>query len=140
MEQRQKKIMKIAIFYTTIMALFSFADKLYGSAYIMLVNQIIPVKWIGLLLGFHEAILLIFDYPSGVISDFLGRKKTAGVSLIIYGMAQIMMGFWQNIITYFIAFGLLAIGLAMFSGSPQAWFYDTLVKKKAVEEREKLLP
>lgn len=142
MRERKKnsKVIRFAIFYTIIMSLFSFADKLYGAAYIMLLNEIMSVKLIGVLLGFHEAILLIFDYPSGVISDYFGRKKTAGLSLVIYGFALILMVAFQNIIVYFVAYGLLAIGIAMFSGSPQAWFYDLLVKYKSVDERERLLP
>ncbi|KYH30533.1 major facilitator superfamily protein [Clostridium tepidiprofundi DSM 19306] len=138
---KRNKITNIAIFYTIVMGLFQFSDKMFGVSYMLVLNdQGLSVRMIGFLVGFQEFVLLIVDYPSGVISDYIGRKKVAGISLILYGVGLLIFAISSNIPSYFLAFALLAISMAMFSGSPQSWFYDTMVKLDVLSEREKLMP
>lgn len=135
------KITKIAIFYTLIMGLYQVADKLFGASYLLLMNnQGLSIKEIGIILGFQELVLLITDYPSGIVSDYIGRKKTAGIALIIYGLGLYMLTLSKTIVMFLIAFFLIALGSALFSGSPQSWFYDTMINLKMLKERERLLP
>ena len=46
----------------------------------------------------------------------------------------------NNVFMYFLAMFVIAVSMAMFSGSPQIWFYDTLVNLKVLHLREKILP
>lgn len=132
---------QIAIFYTLIMGLFQFADKLYGATFMVKMNsQGLSLAMISILLAFHEIIIVISDYPSGVISDYFGRKKIAGISLILFGIGVFLFANASSIVMYIIAFLLLALATALFSGSPQSWFYDTMTKLKFLDLREKILP
>lgn len=141
MENNEKLIKRIAIFYTFIMGFFQFADKMYGASYMVKMNkQGIDVSTIGIIIAFEEFILVISDYPSGLISDFIGRKKTAALSMIGYGIGMLLFARANNVFMYFLAMFVIAISMAMYSGSPQTWFYDTLVKLKVLHLREKMIP
>lgn len=141
MENNDKLIKRIAIFYTFIMGFFQFADKMYGASYMVKMNkQGIDVSTIGIIIAFEEFILVISDYPSGLISDFIGRKKTAALSMIGYGIGMLLFARANNVFMYFLAMFVIAVSMAMYSGSPQTWFYDTLVKLKVLHLREKMIP
>ena len=141
MENNDKLIKRIAIFYTFIMGFFQIADKMYGASYMVKMNkQGIDVSTIGIIIAFEEFILVISDYPSGLISDFIGRKKTAALSMIGYGIGMLLFARANNVFMYFWAMFVIAISMAMYSGSPQTWFYDTLVKLKVLHLREKMIP
>lgn len=141
MENNEKLIKRIAIFYTFIMGFFQIADKMYGASYMVKMNKEgIDVSTIGIIIAFEEFILVISDYPSGLISDFIGRKKTAALSMIGYGIGMLLFARANNVFMYFLAMFVIAISMAMYSGSPQTWFYDTLVKLKVLHLREKMIP
>ena len=136
----QKKFKYLVIFYTAIIGLHQMADYLYGVSYMVTLNTRLSIEYIAILIGIKEVGFLVFDFPSGVISDFFGRKKTAGVSLIIYGLALILLGLSTSFILLISIFLLMSFAESMFSGSPGAWFYDVLVKENRIKDREKIIP
>lgn len=140
MIENNNKFVLLVVFYTLVMGLYQMADYFYGVSYMVVMNTRLSVENIAILIGIHEIGLLIFDFPSGVISDFWGRKKTAAISLMLYGAGLILLAFSYSFTFLILVFLLLAFANAMFSGSPQAWFYDVLIKEKKLADREKILP
>lgn len=137
---KNKKFTILAIFYTLVMGIYQIADYFYGVSYMVVLNKHLPVESIAILIGIHEIGLLVFDFPSGVVSDFFGRKKTASISMILYGLSLLALAFCSSFGMFILIFLLMAFATAMFSGSPQAWFYDILIKEDRLKDREKLLP
>ncbi|MBS5934245.1 MAG: MFS transporter [Clostridiales bacterium] len=135
-----KKFAALISLYTVVMGVFQVADYFYGISYMVILNSHLSVKKIAILIGIHEIFLFVFDFPSGVISDFVGRKKTASISLILYGIGLILLAYNTSFIMLILIFVFLAFANAMFSGSPQAWFYDMLIKEDRLKDREKILP
>ncbi|MGP1433373.1 MAG: MFS transporter [Catonella sp.] len=135
-----EKFAVLVVLYTVVMGLFQVADYFYGVSYMIILNSHLSVGKISILVGIHEIFLLVFDFPSGVISDFVGRKKTASISLIFYGIGLILLTYSTSFIMLILVFILLAFANAMFSGSPQAWFYDMLIKEDRLKDRDKILP
>ena len=135
-----KRFGLLVMFYTLVMGLYQMADYFYGVSYMVVLNARLSVESIVILMGVHEIGLLILDFPSGVVSDFIGRKKTAAISMMIYGMGLILLAFSSSFPVLIFVFLILAFASAMFSGSPQAWFYDMLIKEERLKDREKLLP
>ncbi len=82
-------------------------------------------------------ISFLFEIPTGMIADKIGRKWTIiiGVALylphhLIYFFAQ---GFWQ----IFIGFAMWVIGFAFLSGSVEAYIYDLLKLSGRVQDMKK---
>lgn len=137
---KKRRFGALVVFYTLVMGLYQTADYFYGISYMVILNSCLSVGKISLLMGGHELCLLLFDFPSGVISDFVGRKKTAAISLLLYGIGLILLAYNTSFLVLMFVFILLAFASAMFSGSPQAWFYDILIKEDRLRDREKILP
>ena len=137
---KNKRFSILVIFYTLVMGIYEMADYFYGVSYMVTLNKHLAVESIAILIGIHEIGLLVFDFPSGVVSDFFGRKKTASISIILYGIGLIALAFSSSFGILILVFLLLAFATAMFSGSPQAWFYDILIKENRLKDRERLLP
>lgn len=132
---------KISIFYVILMGIFQIADKLYGSAYMLYFNNSgLSVALIGLLLGIQDAVIALVDYPSGVISDFFGRKRTTGLAMIVYGVGMISFALTYNVFILAISLVIIAVGMAMYSGSPQVWYYDEMVRLEKLDYRNKIIP
>ncbi len=139
---KEKFFKRVTVFYIAVMGLYQIVDKMYGASYIIRLNsQNISPTMIGIMFGFQEAVMLIADYPSGILSDLIGRKKVAGISMILYGIGLFVFAIaFNRILLYFIAVFIISISLALFSGSPQSWFYDVMVKHNLLERRTKVIP
>ena len=76
MENNEKLIKRIAIFYTFIMGFFQIADKMYGASYMVKMNkQGIDVSTIGIIIAFEEFILVISDIHQDLFQILLAEKK-----------------------------------------------------------------
>jgi len=108
---------------------FQVIDQFYGATYLLKMSeQGLSLFNISLILGILDLANAIVDYPSGVISDYIGRKKTAGIALIIYSAGLLVFTLADNLTAYIVSSVIMAVGLALYSGSPVAWFYDIMVK------------
>ncbi len=140
-DKEYNKINHIAIFYTILISLFQFSDKLFGSTYVIkLDEQGFTVFEIGVLMAVSKLIILVFDYPSGVFADMIGRKKTAGIALILFGLGFFIWAQANSMFMYIVALLFLDIGISLESGSPQSWFYEILIKYKETSKREVFIP
>jgi len=70
--------------------------------------------------------MLIFELPSGYLSDLLGRKKTLIISCVFNGLGWMLFPFSSGFWSLATAELLLAISVSMFSGTDIAVLYDTL--------------
>lgn len=138
---KNRKFINIVIFYTIMSGLFQFIDKLYGASYMLVLNsQKFRLVEISFVLGVHDLVNAIVDYPSGVISDYIGRKKTTGLSLILYSLGLFCFAFARQFVWFVFAVVIIAVSIALYSGSPRAWFYDLMVEHKMLGERNKIMP
>lgn len=76
----------------------------------------------------YAAAILIFEIPSGYLSDALGRKKTMILGSVLLPIAvltyALSSGFW----TFVLAEVIMAAGNALRSGTDSALLYETLVR------------
>ena len=136
-----KHFYKIIIFYTFMAGGFQLIDQFYGATYLLKMNeQGLSLFNISLILGILDLVNAIVDYPSGVISDYIGRKKTAGISLIIYSIGLLIFALANSVAIYIVSSVIIAVALALYSGSPAAWFYDIMVKYDMVSKRGEIMP
>jgi MFS family permease len=80
--------------------------------------------------AFFTAGMVIFEVPTGIVADTLGRRASylvgtltlAGSTLLYYLLWQTSAPFWQ----WAIVSMLLGLGFTFFSGAVEAWLVDAL--------------
>ncbi|MGD6858652.1 MAG: MFS transporter [Enterobacteriaceae bacterium] len=77
---------------------------------------------IGIAIGIYNLSQAIFQIPFGVLSDFVGRKKTILICLIIFFFGNFLNSFFKNI--WIIIFGRFIQGLAAVSSTCMALIID----------------
>lgn len=109
--------------------------------------QIAGASWVALLsmrgfsmvqIGIAESLFhitsLLFEMPSGVVSDVFGRKKTMIVSQCFFICSAFLMVISKTTASVYLAIMLNALGYNFASGTREALAYDSL--KKAGQEEE----
>lgn len=126
---------KLLLFNQTILTLI---DYVYGAVYVVLMNyRGLSAFDISMILAASSLSLFIFDFPSGVISDKFGRKRVAGIGIIVWGTSFFLFLLANNFIGFLIATIVLQLGVALVSGNFETWMYDLSVKYKDNEYRIK---
>lgn len=112
--------------------------------------QIAGASWVALLaargfslvqIGFAECLFhvtsLLFEIPSGVISDVFGRKKTMILSQCFFVISAFLMMIAKSTLGVYLALMLDALGYNFASGTREALAYDSLKKVGKEEEYDK---
>lgn len=68
----------------------------------------------------------VFELPSGVLADLIGRRLTVAIGLLLDGIGYILISQATNFTGYIIFFSICSIGNSFVSGAEEALLYDTL--------------
>ena len=127
--------------YVSMMSLYELADKLFGATYVAFMRaQDLSIAQISNLFSIQQILQAVFDYPTGTISDTIGRKKIMGYGFIVWGTGILLYAFAVNFWTFLPAMVFMALGLALISGAPSAWLVDQMIRHGIYEERNQILP
>ena len=127
--------------YVSMMSLYELADKLFGATYVAFMRaQNLSIAQISNLFSIQQILQAVFDYPTGTISDKIGRKKIMGYGFIVWGTGILLYAFAVNFWTFLPAMVFMALGLALISGAPSAWLVDQMIRHGIYEERNQILP
>lgn len=127
--------------YVSMMSLYELADKLFGATYVAFMRaQDLSIAQISNLFSIQQILQAVFDYPTGTISDKIGRKKITGYGFIVWGTGILLYAFAVNFWTFLPAMVFMALGLALISGAPSAWLVDQMIRHGIYEERNQILP
>ncbi|MDR3425684.1 MAG: MFS transporter [Alphaproteobacteria bacterium] len=85
-----------------------------------------------------SAACLVFEIPTGYLSDVIGRKKTmiAGAALLPIGLA--VYAFSHGFFGFVAAEIIIALANSLRSGTDTAFLYDTLIELKREKEHKRL--
>lgn len=127
--------------YVSMMSLYELADKLFGATYVAFMRaQDLSIAQISNLFSIQQILQAVFDYPTGTISDKIGRKKIMGYGFIVWGTGILLYAFAVDFWTFLPAMVFMALGLALISGAPSAWLVDQMIRHGIYEERNQILP
>lgn len=127
--------------YVSIMSLYELADKLFGATYVAFMrSRNLTIAQISRLFSIEQILLAIFDYPTGAISDKIGRKKIAAYGFIVWGLGIVEFAFATNFWMFLPSMILMALGLALISGAPASWLIDQMIAYGVYEKRRQILP
>lgn len=90
---------------------------------------------IGVLFGFRELCINLFEIPSGALADLHGRRKTMTLSFSSYTVSFILFALSINYLHLFFAMLLFSIGEAFRTGTHKAMIFDYLVSRGRESER-----
>jgi len=94
---------------------------------------------IMLLQSFFTFMIFIFEIPSGAISDYIGRKTGLALSAIAVSTAAIFYSLIPHFLLFMLAEGLWALGVALYSGTDEAFVYSTLKTLDREDDLPKIL-
>lgn len=122
-------------------SVYSVIDKLFGSVYIAIMSHRgLSDGHIGLVLSAGSLSLTIFDYPSGNIADTYGRRRSMIAGFLILGAGLLLHAFVGTTWGFVASMSTWALGVALISGSPQAWLVGELTRLNRPKARERILP
>ena len=90
---------------------------------------------IGVIYSAREIIRNIFEIPSGLISDAMGRRKTLIFSFVFYIISFVVFYLSQNYIVLLVAISIFAFGDAFRTGTHKAMIYDYLSIKNWQDQK-----
>ncbi len=93
---------------------------------LFLVEQGMSFTQIGLLYAVREVTTNLFELPSGLLADTLGRKKALAGSFILYISSFILFYIFQNFWFFLLAFMLYGLAEAFRSGTHKGMVMDYL--------------
>jgi len=132
---------KYSLFLGKILGGYNFVNMLYGAAYMVFMNERgLDGFSISIIFAISSLSYAIFDYPSGNIADRYGRKKTAALGFLIWGIG--LIGFsLSNIVFSFAFFTVISsLGVSLISGTPQSWYVDKLKEIGKIEYKNRVIP
>ncbi len=108
-------------------------DFIYGMFYykIFVSNGLSQIN-ISMLMSVASLTILIFDFPSGNISDRIGRKKSVGIGVLIWGIGLCMFSISKTFNSFLIAIIIFNLGAALDSGSLSSWLHTYLLERNAI--------
>ena len=86
----------------------------------------LPLWQIGLIEGIFHTTSFLFEVPSGILADILGRRRVIITGRLCSGISSIILLFSNSFIGFAIGFIISAISYNLNSGSEEALIYDSL--------------
>ncbi|MDX9958330.1 MAG: MFS transporter [Clostridia bacterium] len=97
------------------------------------------VETIGLVVAIYSGFVIIFEFPSGVLSDIVGQKKiylfSLGLSMLGYSIVLATSG----LLWLLVGFSFYGIARAFSSGSVETIFINDYIRKHGKENLHKLM-
>lgn len=93
---------------------------------------------ISLYIGLYALTVIIFEFPSGILSDLVGRKKTFLSSNICVFLSYLFIYFSDNSVLLIFACIFLGIGRALGSGSIEAIEIEQSIEKNGMASISKI--
>jgi len=93
---------------------------------------------IGILIGFREICINIFEIPSGAVADLYGRRRAMILSFTAYIISFVIFALCCSIVLLFGAMFFFAIGEAFRTGTHKAMIFDWLRLQGRTDEKTKV--
>ena len=111
-------------FFIPVLALFYIASK-------------VPLQQFTIIMGVFSLVIVIFEIPSGVIADLLGRKNALLISRLLFLAEIFLIAFYNGFWIFLIAKIISGIGVSLTSGTTGSILYDSLKNIKKEKEYRK---
>ena len=90
---------------------------------------------IGLMVGFRELLINLFEVPSGALADLYGRRRCMIFSFCVYIASFAVFAFSSAVWHFFAAMALFALGDAFRTGTHKAMIFGHLLHEGRSDEK-----
>jgi len=90
-------------------------------------------------LSIYAISTILFEIPTGIFSDYIGRKKTLLISSILLSLCFFIFAFGNNYWYFGVAYLIMGLSGAFSSGTDQSFLYDTLLNLKKENKFKEIL-
>lgn len=98
----------------------------------------VSIEQFGIILGVFSLTIFALEIPTGVLSDFIGRRNTLLLSKLCYVIEVIIFCFFDGFWPFLIAKIISGIGVSLGSGTNEALLFETLKKIGREKEHRKV--
>ncbi|RJQ17191.1 MFS transporter [Candidatus Woesearchaeota archaeon] len=102
-------------FFVPVLALFYIASQ-------------VPLEEFTIIMGVFSLAILLFEIPTGIIADLIGKKNTLLLSRLCYIAEIYLIAFHNGFWIFLIAKIISGIGVSLGSGTSSALLFDSLKK------------
>lgn len=106
--------------------------------YLYFIQSGLEFAQIGLLLTVREAIIYVFEVPSGVFADRFGKKTVLIISFAFYIVSFILFYLGSQFYDYVLAMVFFGFGEAFRSGTHKSMIMAYLDKKEIKDSKSKV--
>lgn len=107
--------------YSIIMILVNLAFSLTGTFSILYIIDAVGFKDAATLTAISLSVILLTDYPSGSLGDWIGQKVVVLIALSLFSLSFFLMSFATDFNDFVVVSILLGLGEAQASGALQTW-------------------
>ncbi|MHC4441975.1 MAG: MFS transporter [Planctomycetota bacterium] len=93
---------------------------------------------IGLLIGFRQICINLFEIPSGAVADLYGRRRCMILSFVSYVVSFVLFALARQLLWLFAAMLFFAVGEAFRTGTHKAMIFDWLAHQGREDQKTKI--
>ena len=93
---------------------------------------------IGILIGFREVCINLFEIPSGAVADLYGRRRSMIFSFLAYIASFLVFGLSASFAALFLAMFAFALGDSFRTGTHKAMIFEWLRIQNREKERTRV--
>ena len=101
---------------------------------VFLLQRGFSIAQVGIAEGVFHVVSMCCEIPSGMLADFIGRKRTLVLSGLVSAAGSLCMILTDAFFMILVAMGLNALSYNLVSGSREALTYDSLLEAGVQEE------
>lgn len=83
--------------------------------------------------------IVIFEIPTGAIADLFGKKYTLTIAFFFASLGNLIMAYSSNLERLLLSVIVMNFGYALFSGTFEAYIYDSLLVEGCEEKYDRIL-
>lgn len=106
---------------------------------LLILSKGITLAQSGIIISLMSITVVIFELPSGILSDRIGRKRVYLIAQSLYLLGFLLLIFTDSLVLVMTAFGLMGMARACSSGSIESDFIDTYLRLHGKDRLHRLM-
>ncbi|PKL05966.1 MAG: MFS transporter [Spirochaetae bacterium HGW-Spirochaetae-9] len=106
---------------------------------LMMLSKGCTIDTLGLVMAIASLFIVVFEFPSGILSDVVGQKKIYLFSLAVSIAGYTVILMTNSVFGLIVGFSLYGIARAFSSGSVEALFINNYIRVEGKENLHKLI-
>ena len=106
---------------------------------LMILSKGLSIESLGIIGAVTSIIVVILEFPSGVLSDAIGRKRVYLISIAFSLAARFALIWADSFLPILLGFALYGIARAFSSGSIEAIYINDFIRKRGSENLHRLM-